>query len=140
MFRLSESGVLNRLSSMEERKWAAHRIRRVAPVVQEWARQNRREATESEAVLWAALRGKRLGGVKFRRQHPMGIYILDFWCPERRLCIELDGGYHEDTLQRASDEERDRTLRKNAVRVLRFTNDEVLTGLENVKNRILQNL
>jgi very-short-patch-repair endonuclease len=95
----------------------------------------RRQPTPAEAALWDALRGRAIGW-KFRRQHPFGRYILDFYCAERRLCIEVDGGIHSDPWNHAKDQVRDRRLRVSGVRVLRFTNRQVLTDLPMVLESI----
>lgn len=72
-----------------------HRVRNNSIELQTAAREMRREPTPAEAVLWSALRGGRLG-VRFRRQHPVGRFILDFWCAEAKLAIEVDGGIHDE--------------------------------------------
>ena len=81
--------------------------------------------TGAERKLWAALRGKQLGGLRFRRQHPIGVYVVDFVCLERRLVIEVDGGQHGETGQTAFDQQRTDWLRAEGYRVLRFWNREV---------------
>ncbi len=70
------------------------------------ARVLRDKETPAEKELWKHLKGKKLDGFKFRRQHPIRRYILDFYCHERKLVVELDGGYHEDALQKQHDEKR----------------------------------
>jgi very-short-patch-repair endonuclease len=80
----------------------------------------RRESTDAEAVLWTELRAKRFGGFKFRRQHPCGPYILDFYCARRRLVVELDGGQHYEAQAQAYDERRTGYLRRHGIVVLRF--------------------
>ena len=72
-----------------------HRVRHTTPEVEQRARELRQEATPAEQILWDALRAGRLDGHKFRRQHPVGRFILDFYCAKIRLCIELDGEAHE---------------------------------------------
>ncbi|MGC4044955.1 MAG: endonuclease domain-containing protein [Armatimonas sp.] len=105
-------------------------------MIQQWAQENRRNATEAEALLWAALRSRQVAGMKFRRQHPTGRFVFDFWCPEQRLAIELDGGYHEESEQAAKDTDCDQEIRKFGVQLLRFTNEEVLTNLNAVLDKI----
>ena len=78
--------------------------------------------TAPERLLWALLRRNQLG-LHFRRQHPMGPYVLDFYCPALKLCVELDGPVHDDTAER--DMRRTAWLTKEGVRVLRFTTGEV---------------
>ena len=94
----------------------------------------RKEMTDAEQALWRVLRGRQLSGLKFRRQHPFGDYILDFVCLEKRLVIEVDGGQH---LENADyDEVRSLQLQKAGFRVLRFWNNEVLQEIEAVKEKI----
>ncbi|MXY79836.1 MAG: endonuclease domain-containing protein [Chloroflexi bacterium] len=98
------------------------------------ARQLRRDATDAEQRLWSVLRDRQLAGDKFRRQTPIGPYIADFLCMQRRLVIELDGGQHQ---QRAdSDRERTRFLESRGYRVLRFWNNDVFDDLESVVDAI----
>ena len=92
----------------------------------------RAAATPSEATLWSALKGGQLGGRKFRRQHSIDAYVLDFYCPSERLAVELDGAVHRDPTRSANDQERDERLLALGIRVLRFTNDQVHTSLEGV--------
>jgi len=103
-------------------------VRRTIPVADPLAR--RRElrilSTDAEALLWRFLRNRDLLGFKFRRQHPCGRYILDFYCVERRVCIELDGGQHFEPGAIAYDELRTAFLRHRGITVLRFSNDLVL--------------
>ena len=102
-------------------------------------RANRTELTPAEDCLWNAIRGSRLG-FYFRRQHVFEVYILDFVCISALLVIELDGAYHDDPDQAAYDEARSRCLAQKGFRVLRFNNEEVLTGLEQVLHTIRQAL
>lgn len=86
-----------------------------------FAREMRSEPTHAEARLWRLLRRKQLGGFRFRRQHAIRGYILDFYCPEAKLAIELDGGQHaEDDERVAHDDRRDQFLVAAGIRVLRF--------------------
>jgi adenine-specific DNA-methyltransferase len=85
-------------------------------------RQLRRDATEAESRLWSALRDRRLAGFKFRRQHPIGPFVVDFFCPERRLAVELDGGQLFEDAGRPYDERRTRFLARRRIVVVRFTN------------------
>ena len=90
----------------------------------------RKNPTDAEKKLWAYLRLRQLGGYKFRRQHPIGPYIVDFLCIERKLIIEVDGGQHDDN--KLYDSKRDKWLENKGFRVLRFWNNEVLTYIETV--------
>jgi len=101
------------------------------------ARTLRHQATDAERLLWSRLRDQRLAGYKFRRQHPIGPYVVDFACVERHLVVEVDGGQHALDSERARDEERTRRIEAEGFRVLRFWNNEVLTNLEGVLEAIL---
>ena len=88
------------------------------------ARRMRRQPTEAEARLWQFLKGKKLMGLRFRRQHPIGRFIADFYCADAGLVIEVDGPGH--TVTRTEDAARDEFLGTQGLRVLRLSNDEVL--------------
>ena len=90
------------------------------------ARGLRRRMTLPEVLLWETLRGRRLDGLKFRRQHPIGPYILDVYCPSAKLAVELDGTGHETADQTRRDQIRDRWLREQGVHVLRLAAMDVL--------------
>ncbi|HLK89276.1 MAG TPA: endonuclease domain-containing protein [Polyangia bacterium] len=100
-------------------------------------RRPRRDATDAEASLWAQLRGRRLAGFKFRRQHPCGPFILDFFCAARRLAIELDGGHRFEPRIERYDTRRARFLAGRGIEVLRFSNLQVLREREAVLLAIL---
>ncbi|MBU0517282.1 MAG: endonuclease domain-containing protein [Proteobacteria bacterium] len=104
------------------------------------ARQLRRRQTEAEKRLWYHLRARRLGGHKFRRQHPVGPFVVDFYCEATRLVIEVDGGGHNEPCQRVYDQRRTMLLEGFGLRVLRFWNDEVLVNTEQVLEVILSAL
>ena len=99
-------------------------------------RELRKEPTLYESLLWARLRGSQLEGHKFRRQHSVGVYILDFYCPAKRLCVEVDGNVHDNKAAIAHDKERDETLAQLNIRTVRFTNNEVVTDTESVLKQI----
>lgn len=107
------------------------------PVV-ERARNLRREQTPAEVRLWSALRNRQLAGLKFRRQHPYGQFIFDFFCVERRLAVEVDVGVHLNTEQAAYDAERSEYLEQHGIHVLRFTNDEIDQHLPAVLRKIIE--
>jgi very-short-patch-repair endonuclease len=107
------------------------------PRVFGFAKQNRHNPTEAEAILWNAIKEKQLGDHKFRRQHPMGMYIVDFYCHAKKLAIELDGGYHDDPKQKAADEYRTSELNRVGIREIRFRNEDVLEDLIGVLEGIL---
>jgi len=102
------------------------------------AKELRKDMTESERILWNYLRRSRQNGMYFRRQHPYNIYILDFYCFEANLVIEVDGEIH--LRQRIYDEERTRFLKSSGAQVLRFTNKDIETKLDWVINRIINHL
>ena len=95
----------------------------------------RHNLTPAEALLWRALKGRGVGGLKFRRQQGIGPFVLDFYCPEARLCVELDGSAHDYRYD--YDERRTAYLAQQGIRVIRFTNDQVFTCLEGVVAQIL---
>lgn len=102
-----------------------------------YAYQNRQASTQAEEVLWNALKGKKLGGYKFRRQHPVSHYILDFYCHVAKLAIEVDGDYHLNTLQKQYDDSRTADLLDLGIREIRFPNKAVFLDLEKVLEEIL---
>jgi len=103
----------------------------------ELARQFRKAPTPTEALLWGHLRDVRLEGLKFRRQHPLGGCIADFYCAEGALVVEVDGAVHEEREQREQDRVRDEELRSRGLTILRFTNTEVQTDLAAVLSQIV---
>jgi very-short-patch-repair endonuclease len=103
------------------------------------ARRLRRDATDAERRLWWCLR-ESLPGFKFRRQHPVGDWILDFYCPAARLAIEVDGGGHADPDVRRRDELRTSDLARRGIRVLRFWNTDVHENLDGVLEQIWREL
>lgn len=109
---------------------------RTSPEIQEAARALRRTMTEAERVLWACLRNRRLAGLKFRRQHPIGPYVVDYYCAEARLVVEVDGSVHDDEAQRARDADRTAELEARGYRVIRFRNAEVAGHLGDVLQAI----
>jgi very-short-patch-repair endonuclease len=99
------------------------------------ARSMRNQPTPAEHALWQGLKRRRLGGMRFLRQFAIGRFIVDFYCAEEKLVIEVDGGVHHDGAER--DEQRTRILETFGLRVLRFTNDAVLGDTSEVLARIL---
>ncbi|WP_392354875.1 endonuclease domain-containing protein [Brevundimonas sp. LF-1] len=98
----------------------------------------RRALTPPEARLWACLKAGGLEGLKFRRQHPIGPYIVDFYCPASRLAVEVDGAAHDDPEQIAHDERRARWLATQSVEVLRVRATDVRDHLDGVLASILR--
>ncbi|WP_395146255.1 endonuclease domain-containing protein [Armatimonas sp.] len=111
---------------------ARHRYRHATPELVARARELRREGTPAERVLWEALRGRQLQGMRFWRQHPVETFILDFYCPQHKLVVEVDGGIHTEPAVRERDEERQRWIEAHGYEFLRFTNEEVLHELPRV--------
>ena len=99
-------------------------IRGTSRELEEAARSMRRQPTRAEEVLWRALQKKQVAGLRFRRQHPVGRFVLDFYCPSHKLVIEVDGGVHDQQVER--DTERTKALEAYGYRILRFRNEQVL--------------
>jgi len=102
------------------------------------AKRLRRDQTDAERKLWLYLRSRQMNGFKFRRQQPIGRCIVDFFCPESKLVVELDGGQHAD--QAEADQRRTGFLAKAGYRVLRFWDNDVLTEPEAVLQKIVEEL
>jgi very-short-patch-repair endonuclease len=110
------------------------RLTRIKPATRTKARRLRREMTDAERLLWGQLRQRQIAGLKFRRQHPLGGFIVDFVCIEAGLVIEVDGGQHGE--RQCEDEARTAWLNSQGYRVLRFWNNEVLQNLDGVREAI----
>ncbi len=102
------------------------------------AKKNKDNPTEAEKIMWEVLKGKQLEGYKFRRQHIIDNYIVDFVCLSRRLVVEIDGGYHNDPEVQENDKLREDYLKEKGYTVLRFFNDEVFQDIDNVLEKIVQ--
>ncbi len=100
------------------------------------AREMRKKPTPAEALLWERLRGHRVLGFKFRRQHSVGRFVVDFCCPRAKLAIEFDGAIHRERIQ--EDRQRDQYLESRGYRVLRFDNETVETKPDWVVERITE--
>ena len=96
------------------------------------AKSLRRSMTRSEILLWRYIKAHRIDGLGFRRQIPIGSYIVDFACHRARLIVELDGESHDFEVRQRQDKLRDDCLRKMGYRILRFTNEDVMSSLEGV--------
>ena len=103
------------------------RPRRSTPKIMRRAAELRKEETPAERKLWAYLRGKKIKGVKFRRQHAIGNYIVDFCSIKEKLIIELDGSQHLDQVE--YDEERTAYLKEKGYKVIRFWNNQVMSDI-----------
>lgn len=103
-----------------------------------YAKTLRKNQTDTEKYLWHSLRDRQLGGFKFRRQHAIANYIVDFVCLEQKLIVELDGGQHSE--QQHYDDERTRVLNAQGFKLLRFWNNEIFENLDGVLSVILGEL
>ena len=100
------------------------------------ARRLRKESTDAEDMLWLALRNRGVENRKFRRQHPIGRFIADFYCHECNLIVEVDGGHHNEADQQAYDTARTQVINELGVRVMRFANSDILDSLPDVLTKI----
>ena len=113
-------------------------LARIRPLTTTHARQLRTAMTDAERYLWRSLRLRQFDGYKFRRQHPLGHYVVDFVCVEAKLVVEVDGGQHSE--RQEYDASRTEWLRQKGFRVLRFWNHEVMNDIEAVKTVIWEAL
>ena len=100
----------------------------------------RKNMTRSEKVLWKELRKRKLEGFKFRRQHPIAVFVVDFFCYDAMLVIEVDGNVHESSYQMERDIERTKILNDFGIRELRFKNEDIFNNIEEVVTEIKRNL
>ena len=98
----------------------------------------RTHSTQAECVLWRLLKNSQVGDLKFRRQHSIGNYIVDFYCSSLKLAIELDGEIHNDLVVHMRDEGKEEFLNEKGITVLRFPNETVFRNPEYIKQEILQ--
>ncbi|HST61416.1 MAG TPA: endonuclease domain-containing protein [Longimicrobium sp.] len=108
--------------------------RKTSLAVRARAKALRKAQTPAEQMLWRVLRDRSVNGLKFRRQHPLDGFVLDFFCPDAKLCVELDGDIHD--AQQERDAERTAQLEARGMRVLRFRNEEVEDNMPAVLRRI----
>ena len=99
----------------------------------------RNNPTQAEAFLWGHLKGSQLGGRKFRRQASIKSFIVDFYCPEEKLAVELDGDLHLDEEVKKYDEGRTKKIKEEGIKLIRFENQEVLLNLNSVLSEIKSN-
>ena len=102
----------------------------------QYGRELRKASTKAEKLLWAALRNRNLNGLKFRRQHALDKFIVDFYCNEKKLVVELDGNVHDEKNNKEYDEARTSMLAGLNIIVLRFKNEEVINNMKDVLNKI----
>jgi very-short-patch-repair endonuclease len=98
----------------------------------------RKNMPAPEVILWSRLKGKQLNGLKFRRQYSIGRYILDFYCPEKRLAIEIDGDSHFESKAIRYDQKRQELIESFSIRLIRFTNKEIIENIGGILNTILK--
>ena len=108
------------------------------PELKEFARQLREQQTEPESTIWFLLRDRRFQGLKFRRQHAVPPYVLDFYCEELKLTVELDGGQHNADSEQVRDEQRSAYLNSLGIEVVRYWNHDVLNRIEDVLQDLMQ--
>jgi len=106
----------------------------------EKAHELRMNMTDTEKTLWNVLKNRQVFKAKFRRQHPIDIFIVDFYCHKYKLAIELDGKIHLKKEIRSYDEGRRHDIEKLGIKILRFTNKQILTDINSVKKRILDEI
>jgi very-short-patch-repair endonuclease len=111
-------------------------LKRVTNQTRQRAIQRRRNATSPEQLLWSILCRRQLGGLKFRRQHPIEPYIVDYYCAAAKLVVELDGESHEG--RQSYDHQREEHLSTLGLKIFRVTNDDVIHNLEGVAEAILR--
>lgn len=98
----------------------------------------RKYQTKAETALWQELMNKKLNGIKFRRQHPVSRFVVDFYCHSAKLVVELDGGIHKNPEVKENDDNRQHELEGLGLKVIRFSNDEVLLDMETTLNKIVE--
>lgn len=130
----------NRKAKASTRRIARYTDRAINQDIKERARLMRKNLTAAESILWQRLRRKQVGGLRFRRQHPIGRFIVDFYCAEARLVIEVDGEIHDEPGHTESDEDRQRFLQALGLRVLRFRNAQVTRETDAVVAVIAEHL
>lgn len=109
------------------------------PLIFERAKTLRKNMTEAEKALWLHLKNH-FGGFKFRRQHPFGIYIADFYCHGAKLIIEIDGNVHDNSEAKINDDIRQKRIEEDGIKVIRFRNEEVFKNMEAVLEKIKSHL
>lgn len=108
----------------------------INPALLQFARAMRHSPTSAENFLWQVLRARQFAGLKFRRQHPVEPYILDFYCPEIQLAVEVDGAQHANVKGMQDDAQRTAYLAEKGIKLIRFWNHEVMTQPEHVLNHL----
>jgi very-short-patch-repair endonuclease len=106
----------------------------------EYRRKLRNNSTDAERKIWSILRNKQINGLRFLRQYSVGKYILDFYCPELKLSIEIDGGQHNEKEKIDYDINRTIYLKRSNIKVLRFWNNDVLNNIEGVWEKLIDEI
>jgi len=106
------------------------------PVTFERAKELRKEQTPAEVLLWSKLRNRQFEGLKFRRQHPVGQFIVDFYCHEKTLVIEVDGGIHNEEDVKERDENREFELKNFGLKIIRITNEEIEQDIDGILEKL----
>jgi very-short-patch-repair endonuclease len=127
-------------SSILKDKYLANLHHGTKASTHEYARELRLRTTEAENKLWSLLRNRQVKGKKFRRQHAIANYIVDFYCNECKLAIELDGNFHTDEVAKDYDKSRTALLTELGTTLLRFWNEEIMTNPAKVLIRIADSL
>ncbi len=104
------------------------------------ARTLRKSQTDAEKILWTYLRNRLFRGLKFRRQYPIGIYITDFFCPEKNLIVEVDGKIHEQKERILWDKDREDNLKAQNYNIIRFNNIEILNNINSVLEKLSEHI
>ncbi len=111
---------------------------KATPQIFHKGRELRKIMTTAEKILWNELRGKKINNLRFRRQHPLAKFVVDFYCHSKRLVIELDGTVHDSNEAKEKDKSRTDALNEMGLKVIRFKNEEVLDDLDRVVRRIIE--
>jgi len=106
------------------------------PQIFDRAQKLSKQTTEAEELLWKKLRNRRFEGLKFRRQHPMSRFIVDFYCHEKMLVVEVDGGIHDVSEVKEHDEGREEELKNFGLTIIRFKNEEVMNNMNGVLEKL----
>ncbi len=114
--------------------------RKIPTYIKQLARELRSNQTAAEQKIWDRIRNKQLEGYRFVRQYSIGRYIADFYCSKAMLAVEVDGKVHDSEERKGYDKIRDEVIRMYGIRVIRFTNDEILFDIDNTLKRILEYL
>ena len=136
VYKLSESSFFDAVALKEDDVGDNRNMLETNQATLHKARQLRREMTDTERLLWSKIRMQQIG-MRFRRQVPVGYYIVDFYCYEYRLVVELDGGHHSLPEQAAYDAVRTEFLEAQGLKILRFWNNDVIQQIDSVLQRIL---